>query len=144
MRIVGMQLQSFMQKLGKPISLTRMKSGLGIDSHRSSSSQDEIDVGSDLERSACCVPADVPEGHLAVYVGSDTRQRFVVKAEHLNHHLFKVLLDKAAEEYGFVRQGGLIIPCEPFLFKKLIALLNSNYPSNRELEFEDLVLLYGS
>nr|GMD08636.1 auxin-induced protein 10A5-like [Ipomoea batatas] len=47
--------------------------------------------------------ADVPRGHLAVYVGEspDERHRFVVPISYLNHPLFHDLLSLAEEEYGF-------------------------------------------
>ncbi|CAL0320229.1 unnamed protein product [Lupinus luteus] len=43
-------------------------------------------------------PPDVPKGYLAVYVGT-----------YLTHSLFKVLLEKAADVYGFDHNGGITI-----------------------------------
>eukprot|EP01018_Ginkgo_biloba_P027652 Gb_16165 [translate_table: standard] len=45
------------------------------------------------------VPADVPEGHLAVYVGRECK-RFVIQTGYVNHPLFRLLLEKAEEEFG--------------------------------------------
>ncbi|RDX78778.1 hypothetical protein CR513_40897, partial [Mucuna pruriens] len=56
-------------------------------------------------------PHDVPKGYLAVYVGPELR-RFIIPTSYLSHSLFKVLLEKAAEEFGFDQSGGLTIPCE--------------------------------
>lgn len=64
-------------------------------------------------------PIDVPKGYLAVYVGQELR-RFIIPTSHLSHHLFKVLLEKAEEEFGFDHGGGLTIPCEIETFKYLL------------------------
>ncbi|EFJ08935.1 hypothetical protein SELMODRAFT_19463, partial [Selaginella moellendorffii] len=63
---------------------------------------------------------DVPEGSLALYVGrsEQQRRRFVVGTAHLNNPLFRPLLDKAAEEYGYhYESGALTIPCDAHLFQ---------------------------
>lgn len=65
------------------------------------------------------LPPDVPKGYLAVYVGPEHR-RFIIPTSYLRHNLFKVLLEKAEEEYGFEQGGGLTIPCEIETFKYLL------------------------
>ncbi|VVB14013.1 unnamed protein product [Arabis nemorensis] len=70
-----------------------------------------------------CVPSDVPSGHVAVYVGSSCR-RFVVHASHLNHPILRNLLVKAEEEFGFVNNGPLVIPCEESVFEESIRFIN--------------------
>ncbi|GAY60976.1 hypothetical protein CUMW_206250 [Citrus unshiu] len=58
-------------------------------------------------------PAEVPKGHIAVYVGEMERKRFVVPISYLNHPLFADLLKKAEEEFGFNHpMGGLTVPCK--------------------------------
>lgn len=60
------------------------------------------------------LPASVPKGHLAVYVGDkeDDTCRVVVPVIYFNHPLFGELLREAEEVYGFNHAGGLIqIPC---------------------------------
>ncbi|KAM0866768.1 hypothetical protein ACQ4PT_042436 [Festuca glaucescens] len=53
----------------------------------------------------------VPAGHVAVCVG-DASRRFVVRAAHLNHPVFRELLRQAAEEYGFPSSPGPVaLPC---------------------------------
>nr|XP_043607991.1 indole-3-acetic acid-induced protein ARG7-like [Erigeron canadensis] len=52
-----------------------------------------------------------PKGCFSVYVGPG-RQRFVIKAEHANHPLFKALLVEAECEYGYRVEGPLELPCE--------------------------------
>ncbi|KAJ8750720.1 hypothetical protein K2173_015901 [Erythroxylum novogranatense] len=64
-------------------------------------------------------PPDVPKGYLAVYVGPELR-RFIIPTNYLSHPLFKVLLEKAEEEFGFDHSGGLTIPCEIETFKFLL------------------------
>ncbi|KAJ7554905.1 hypothetical protein O6H91_05G015000 [Diphasiastrum complanatum] len=78
------------------------------------------------------VPADVPHGFLAVYVGNE-KKRFVIHAQYLSHPLFKVLLDKSAEEFGFDQKGGLHLPCEVAVFENLMMLLNQHDLSTERL-----------
>ena len=53
----------------------------------------------------------VPAGHVAVCVGGESR-RFVVRAAHLNHPVFRELLRQAEEEYGFPSSPGPVaLPC---------------------------------
>ncbi|KAL2499363.1 SAUR-like auxin-responsive protein family [Abeliophyllum distichum] len=68
------------------------------------------------------IPSDVPAGHVAVTVGSSCK-RFVVRATYLNHPLFKKLLVRAEEEYGFTNTGPLAIPCDESLFEEILFYL---------------------
>ena len=53
----------------------------------------------------------VPAGHVAVCVGGESR-RFVVRAAHLNHPVFRELLRQAEEEFGFPSSPGPVaLPC---------------------------------
>ncbi|KAF3974125.1 hypothetical protein CMV_002525 [Castanea mollissima] len=63
-------------------------------------------------------PTDVPAGHVAVCVGTSCK-RFIVRATHLNHPIFKRLLVQAEEEYGFSNQGPLTIPCDESFFEEV-------------------------
>lgn len=68
-------------------------------------------------------PSDVPPGHLAVLVGT-SRRRFVIKAGHLNHPIFRQLLDQAYEEYSHLqRDGPLALPCDESLFREVVGLI---------------------
>ncbi|KAG5239059.1 SAUR auxin-responsive protein [Salix suchowensis] len=63
---------------------------------------------------------DVPKGHVAVYVGEMQKKRFVVPISYLSHPSFRVLLNRAEEEFGFnPPMGGLTIPCREDAFIKL-------------------------
>ncbi|KAJ4952405.1 hypothetical protein NE237_029237 [Protea cynaroides] len=70
-------------------------------------------------------PPDVPKGYLAVYVGPELR-RFIIPTSYLSLPVFKVLLEKAEEEFGFDHKGGLTIPCEIETFKYLLKCMESN------------------
>ncbi|KAJ7544164.1 hypothetical protein O6H91_09G066800 [Diphasiastrum complanatum] len=86
----------------------------------------------------CSLPRDVLKGCLAVYVGRE-RRRFVVPNQHLNHHLFKSLLDDSAKEFGFHYIGGIIIPCEVRLFQYLLWLIEHNHPPTQILDLDQLL-----
>ncbi|KAJ7956026.1 Auxin-responsive protein [Quillaja saponaria] len=73
-------------------------------------------------------PPDVPKGYLAVYVGLELR-RFIIPTSYLSHSLFKVLLEKAEEEFGFDHGGGLTLPCEIETFKYLLKCMENNQKS---------------
>ncbi|KAL7108726.1 hypothetical protein ACP275_06G130800 [Erythranthe tilingii] len=56
--------------------------------------------------------AEVPKGHLAIYVGEDEKKRFVIPLSYLNHPSFQELLFQTEEEFGFHHpMGGITIPC---------------------------------
>ncbi|XP_071719633.1 auxin-responsive protein SAUR50-like [Rutidosis leptorrhynchoides] len=79
----------------------RLQKGLFLAKKRSFSDQD-------------LVPKDVKEGHFAVIASDDyVERRFVVPITYLRHPLFLILLERAAEEYGFDHDGALMIPCRP-------------------------------
>ncbi|KAJ4964737.1 hypothetical protein NE237_016586 [Protea cynaroides] len=71
----------------------------------------------------CSIPSDVPAGHVAVCVGSSCK-RFVMRTTYLNHPMFKKLLVKVEEEYGFTNQGPLFIPCDETLFGEILRFLS--------------------
>ncbi|KAL8034939.1 hypothetical protein ABFS82_12G061700 [Erythranthe guttata] len=69
--------------------------------------------------------AEVPKGHLAVYVGESEKKRFVIPLSYLNHPSFQDLLCRAEEEFGFHHpMGGLTIPCSEDLFVDLTSHLS--------------------
>jgi len=72
---------------------------------------------SDIDSS--CAPADVPSGCLAVYVGKE-RRRFVIPTSYLTNNVFRALLAKSEEEFGFCCDGGLRIACTPDVFEHLL------------------------
>ncbi|KAI7755094.1 hypothetical protein M8C21_025964 [Ambrosia artemisiifolia] len=96
------------------------------------------------------LPNDVPKGYLAVYVGPELR-RFIIPTSYLSDPLFKVLLEKVEEEFGFDHSGGLTIPCEIETFKYLLncmehhqkVIMGSCYSLRRKmLSFKLILILF--
>jgi SAUR family protein len=68
------------------------------------------------------LPKDVKVGHFAVIaIENGDPKRFVVPLSYLNHPRFLVLLEEAAEEFGFGHEGALSIPCQWREVEKLLA-----------------------
>jgi SAUR family protein len=91
-------------------------------------------------RAAARSASVVPAGHVAVCVGGASR-RFVVRAAHLNHPVFRELLRQAEEEYGFPSgaAGPIALPCcDEVLFEHVLRHLSSSSPSARFVTLEDL------
>ncbi|KAL7194853.1 hypothetical protein ACSBR1_035140 [Camellia fascicularis] len=61
-----------------------------------------------------------PTGHFAIYVGEE-RRRFVVPTGFLFHPLFKMLLEKAYDEFGFEQRDGLVVPCSVAAFQEVVS-----------------------
>ncbi|KAF9598607.1 hypothetical protein IFM89_028276 [Coptis chinensis] len=61
-----------------------------------------------------------PTGFFAVYVGEE-RQRFVVPTSFLVHPLFKMLLEKAQNEFGYEQRDGLVVPCNVSTFQEVVS-----------------------
>ena len=69
--------------------------------------------------------ANVPKGHVPVYVGESQKKRFVIPISYLKHPSFQNLLCQAEEEFGFDHPlGGLTIPCREEAFIDLTSSLN--------------------
>ncbi|XP_058213172.1 auxin-responsive protein SAUR21-like [Rhododendron vialii] len=74
--------------------------------------------------SSTAAAADVPKGHLAVYVGESEKKRFVIPISYLSNLSFQDLLSQAEEEFGFDHpMGGLTIPCREDVFIDLASQL---------------------
>ncbi|RLM75255.1 hypothetical protein C2845_PM15G24320 [Panicum miliaceum] len=89
---------------------------------------------------AAGVEAVVPAGHVAVCVGGASR-RFVVRAAHLNHPVFRELLRQAEEEYGFPSgacAGPIALPCDEGLFEHVLRHLSSPSKASRFVTLEDI------
>lgn len=74
---------------------------------------------------------EVPKGFLALYVGPELR-RFVIPLSYLSTPDFKVIMDRAAEEFGYEQEGGIRIPCEEEDFEKILwtCLANNKKKNN--------------
>ncbi|CAI0376997.1 unnamed protein product [Linum tenue] len=88
-------------------------------------------------RPAAAAPSDVPAGHVAVCVGASCR-RFVVRATHLNHPIFRRVLAQAEEEFGFANAGPLRIPCEEMEFEEILKLASRSDSIRRFLHLEEI------
>jgi SAUR family protein len=78
---------------------------------------------------------------VTVCVGGASR-RFVVRAAHLNHPVFRELLWQAEEEYGFpsggARAGPVALPCNEGLFERVLRHLSSSPSPSRFVTLEDI------
>ncbi len=79
-------------------------------------------------------PLDVPAGCLAVYVGEE-RRRFVIETCYLKNQVFRALLAKSEEEFGFEFEGGLRIACCPDVFEHFMWWLEGA-PAHSSLKSE--------
>ncbi|XP_073222632.1 auxin-responsive protein SAUR15 [Cicer arietinum] len=64
-------------------------------------------------------------GVFALYVGEE-RQRYVVPTRYLCHPLFKMLLEKAYDEFGFEQRNGLVVPCSVSAFHQVVNAIECN------------------
>uniref|UniRef100_A0A0D9XA64 Uncharacterized protein n=1 Tax=Leersia perrieri TaxID=77586 RepID=A0A0D9XA64_9ORYZ len=71
-----------------------------------------------------------PEGSFAVYVAGG-RERFVVRTECVNHPLFRALLEEAEEEYGYVADGPIELPCDAGEFVAVVARIEEEMAEER-------------
>ncbi|KAJ1271886.1 hypothetical protein BS78_06G160000 [Paspalum vaginatum] len=79
------------------------------------------------------IPSDVPRGHTVVYVGEALR-RYVVRVSSLDHPLFRELLDRARDEYGFAAADArLCIPCDEDIFLAVLCHVDADRERRRPL-----------
>lgn len=86
-------------------------------------------------------PHDIPKGYMAVYVGPELR-RFVIPTSYLSDPVFKVLLEKVEEEFGFDHSGALTIPCEIEIFKYLLKVMETRQDDHPEEDNTGFFLFY--
>ncbi|KAJ4830128.1 hypothetical protein Tsubulata_001345 [Turnera subulata] len=80
--------------------------------------------------------ATTPTGSFALYVGED-RERFVVPTSFLSHPLFKMLLEKAYDEYySFEQRSRLVVPCSVSTFQEVVSAVEC---CNGRFDFGNLV-----
>ncbi|XAR69767.1 hypothetical protein NMG60_11001478 [Bertholletia excelsa] len=79
--------------------------------------------------------AAVPAGFLPVYVGEE-RKRLVVPVGYLNHPLFRMLLEKVYDEFGFEQGSALVFPCSVKAFQEVVTAVEGGC---RQFQFGKLV-----
>lgn len=94
-----------------------------------------------LKRKSYNCPEDVPAGYLAVYVGKELK-RFIIPTAYLNYPVFKALLAKAEEEFGFNHKGALTLPCDTVVFEHLTWMLGKNDETTQSMSLEQLTSFY--
>ncbi|GLJ49094.1 hypothetical protein SUGI_1035720 [Cryptomeria japonica] len=72
----------------------------------------------------------IAKGCLPIYIGIEEQVRFIVRIEYLYHPLFKDLLQKAEEVYGFEQKGPLRIPCKVEKFNELMHAIQEDENRN--------------
>ncbi|KAL0924029.1 hypothetical protein M5K25_004831 [Dendrobium thyrsiflorum] len=60
-----------------------------------------------------------PVSWVSVRVGSE-KEKFLIQPEWMNHRLFRLLLDEAEEEYGYMTKGSLELPCSVEVFNLVL------------------------
>ncbi|XAR69766.1 hypothetical protein NMG60_11001476 [Bertholletia excelsa] len=69
-------------------------------------------------------PAAMLAGFFPVYVGEE-RARFLVPIKYLSHPLFRMLLDKAHDVFGYEQRNGLAVPCSAAAFQEVVAAVEA-------------------
>ncbi|XP_019195726.1 PREDICTED: auxin-responsive protein SAUR19-like [Ipomoea nil] len=112
--MLGKKIDS-VKKLGRKARVMRSSSG-----HEESQFQEYLLKGGREKGGAPAGGKTAAAGTFAVYVGEE-RQRFVVPTSYLSHPLFKILLEKACDEFGFAQRGGLAVPCSVAAFREVVS-----------------------
>lgn len=121
------------------LASTSFESSSTGSSRRSWGSMPDVHYDLESELSSPPPPPDVPAGCLAVYVGIE-RRRFVIQTSFLTNSVFRALLAKSEEEFGFRCDGGLRIACAPDVFEHLLWWLEGPTAQHEHVE-EELELI---
>ena len=74
---------------------------------------------------SCSSPSSKnPPGFFTLYIGEE-RRRFVVPMGYLSHPVFKMLLEKSSNEFGFTQKNGLVVPCSVNAFQEMVSVVES-------------------
>ncbi|XAR69763.1 hypothetical protein NMG60_11001473 [Bertholletia excelsa] len=87
------------------------------------------------ERDDSSPQAPPSAGFFPVYVG-EKRERFVVPIGFLSHPLFRMLLEKTYDEFGYEQRNGLVVSCDTNAFREIVAAVGSG---RRQFEFGKFV-----
>ncbi|KAJ8754731.1 hypothetical protein K2173_012120 [Erythroxylum novogranatense] len=87
-------------------------------------------VGYERSREECLLkgydePPKTPTGFFVIYVGYE-RERFVVPTNFLSHPLFKMLLEKAHDDFDLHQNvNRLVVPCSVSTFQEVVSAVES-------------------
>ncbi|XP_047938126.1 auxin-responsive protein SAUR50-like [Salvia hispanica] len=133
-KMLGKKLGS-MKKLGSKKKLGSMKilakKVKSIGSNEASYDDNLLGDDGVVLSEACTTPI----GTFPMYVGK-CRQRFVVPTGYLSHPLFKIMLERAYNEFGFDQTNVLVVPCSVAAFEEVI---NAIQCCNPKFDFGELV-----
>lgn len=113
------------KKLGSFTNLA--KKAKGRDAIKRSHSERLLTNGEeevDLSPSCSSPSGKTPTGFFTLYIGEE-RRKFVVPMGYLSHPLFKMMLEKSSEEFGFGQKNGLVIPCSVNAFQEVVSVVES-------------------
>ncbi|KAK1408455.1 hypothetical protein QVD17_40245 [Tagetes erecta] len=82
--------------------------------------EEEISLTTSCSSPSC----KTPTGFFTLYVGEE-RRRFVVPMGYLSHPLFKMLLEKSSEAFGFDQKNGLVVPCSVNAFQEAVSAVET-------------------
>ncbi|KAK1284362.1 hypothetical protein QJS10_CPB21g01108 [Acorus calamus] len=74
----------------------------------------------------------VPSGYVPVLVGmteQEEMERFLIHTEHFKHPSMVILLEMAAQEFGYDQQGILKIPCDANHFQRVVSFVKEKKKS---------------
>lgn len=126
-----------MKKLAKKAKVIRTSSANSIHHHDQSQHLEYLLDHDDQDQGATPTSAKSSKkmGTFAVYVGEE-RERFAVPTSYLSHPLFKILLEKTYNEFGFEQTNGLVVPCSVVAFQEVV---NAVECCNGKFDFGALV-----
>lgn len=116
--MLGKKMVSF-KKLAKKVRVVG-----GVDSDHDPAHHECLLKGYEEEEEECATKTP-PTGFFALYVGEE-HQRYVVPTRYLSHPLFKMLLEKAYNEFGFSQRNGLVVPCSVSTFQEVVNAIECN------------------
>ncbi|KAK9122811.1 hypothetical protein Sjap_012413 [Stephania japonica] len=117
MKTLGKKMES-VKKLAKKVKVIGSNKGISQPLDYECLLSDSS--SSSTSSSCACNNSSTPTGFFAIYVGEE-RQRFVVPTSYLSHPVFRMLLEKASDEFGFQQKNGLVVPCSVSTFQEAVS-----------------------
>nr|GEW67515.1 auxin-induced protein 15A-like [Tanacetum cinerariifolium] len=86
--------------------------------------KDDEEEEASLYYSCSLASSKTPPGFFTLYIGEE-RRRFVVPMGYLSHPVFKMMLEKSSNEFGFTQENGLVVPCSVNAFQEMVSVVES-------------------